>query len=341
MLDECPEHEVVHGVALPGDARAVVAEELLGLVERVLGGLPAAEQERADPAHQLDHAPGVRRVDSPGQCLGGLQERRRREARRAGRPWTDVPPPWPGPGRCGRARRPGAPGGGRASGSRRRGSARSCSGPRPPTSRGRSASGPSRRPGSRRARGSARPRSRRRARCQSSESRARRGVSGMLMPSGPKRVRNRASPSSTWPLIRSWVEASRFSSRVSAAVADIGGRRGRPGPPRRPGRRWPAHRPAASRGAGLVGSARGGAPARSDRAAPRDRRPAPRPPGRPRANSTRRRARSSPAPAVVTGEDLRDRPGPRPTGPAPAARGATARRSGDRWATTVSRIRSW
>ena len=35
-LDQGPEREVVHGVALPGDARAMVAEELLGLVERGL-----------------------------------------------------------------------------------------------------------------------------------------------------------------------------------------------------------------------------------------------------------------------------------------------------------------
>src|SRR5271157_5940002 len=46
-----------------------------------------------------------------------------------------------------------------------------------------------------------------------------RGVEGMLSPSGPRIVRRSVSPSSTWPLMSSWVEACRFSSRVSAAVA--------------------------------------------------------------------------------------------------------------------------
>ena len=36
-LDECPEDEVVEGIAFPGDARAMIAEELVGLVERQSG----------------------------------------------------------------------------------------------------------------------------------------------------------------------------------------------------------------------------------------------------------------------------------------------------------------
>ena len=57
-------------------------------------------------------------------------------------------------------------------------------------------------------------------RCHRSDSCGLRVVSGIDMPSGPSRVRNSARPFSTWPLIKSWVEASRFNSRVSAAVAD-------------------------------------------------------------------------------------------------------------------------
>jgi len=64
-----------------------------------------------------------------------------------------------------------------------------------------------------------RPRSRSMARWRIKESKAPCGVEGMLSPSGPRIVRRSVSPSSTWPLMSNWVEACRFSSRVSAAVA--------------------------------------------------------------------------------------------------------------------------
>ena len=57
-----------------------------------------------------------------------------------------------------------------------------------------------------------------RARFRSSATRADCGDVGTRRPSGTRMVRRSASPSSTWPLMRSWLEASRFSSRVSAAV---------------------------------------------------------------------------------------------------------------------------
>ena len=110
--------------------------------------------------------------------------------------------------------------------------------------------------------------------------RARRASRACVMPSGPSRVRKSASPSSTWPLIRSWVEASRFSSRVSAAVAERGrlqvGLR-RLGAPAGVGQRVAQLLPEEPR---LVVRPRVQLERRSDRAAPRGRTPAPRRPGR-------------------------------------------------------------
>ncbi len=63
------------------------------------------------------------------------------------------------------------------------------------------------------------PRIRRIARCQTSDASAPRDVRGMAIPSGFKRPRKTASPSSTRPPIKRWVEASRLSSSRSPASA--------------------------------------------------------------------------------------------------------------------------
>ena len=242
-LDQGPEHEVMNRCRAPRSRRC--------------NGRGTGCSARSSTVRAVFHSPSMSAAKprtssimpqaygesiSPAICFGGAQAVWRRGARPeipVGRPVCRLP--WPGPGRS-------------ASGSPARRASRQParlevgpadrlehrSAPRRPTSRGRSASGPSPRSGSRRGSETQSPRSLSRNRCHRSESRACRAVSGMESPSGPSRVRNSASPSSTWPLNRSCVDASRLSSSVSAAVADLGGLRiglGRLGAPAGVGQR--------------------------------------------------------------------------------------------------------
>ena len=218
-VHECPERQAVDRVAFPGDTGAMVAKQGFRTVERQLGLFPLTEHQPADPAHHVDHALGMRRIEPQRQVLGPTDQRIDALWRTGCQPWTDGRLPWRGP----REIRNGSPA------RRARSSPRVWkSAPRIGSMTLSPATADQHR--SMRVRSSAetcvssrdwkrRPRSRSMARWCINESKAACGVEGMLSPSGPRIVRNSASPSSTWPLIRSWVEARRFSSRVSAAVA--------------------------------------------------------------------------------------------------------------------------
>ncbi len=84
----------MNGIALPGDSGALVSENLFGLVERCLGGLPTAEHERGDAANQLEHSSRLRRVELPSQIIGRFQEFGDSPVRPRFRLWTDTRPPW-------------------------------------------------------------------------------------------------------------------------------------------------------------------------------------------------------------------------------------------------------
>ena len=201
--------------------------------------------KRADAPDQVDHAQGLGRVEALRQLLGGPEHRGRPGRRPGCRPSTGGPPPWRATGRRGRARRPGAPAAGPGSGSQA---------PRIGSITLSPATADQHR--SMRVRSSAEtwvssrvrnryPRSRSRARCRSSATRADCGV-----------VRARGGRAGT-----RMVRKQREPLVDVAADEELG--RGQPlqlqglrrgGPlgrlqvdarrPRRPGRCWPAHRPA-------------------------------------------------------------------------------------------------
>ncbi len=74
-VHECPESEAMDGVAFPGHAGAMVAEQCLGTVKRQLGLLPLTNHQSTDAPHHIDHAPGVRGIQLKRQVFGPPNQR--------------------------------------------------------------------------------------------------------------------------------------------------------------------------------------------------------------------------------------------------------------------------
>ena len=71
---ERPEGEGLRGAALPGDARAAVAEDGVGAVEALEGGGEAALHVGGDAGGELEQAEGVGVVDAAGDLAGRIEQ---------------------------------------------------------------------------------------------------------------------------------------------------------------------------------------------------------------------------------------------------------------------------